>query len=431
MFGRLAIGTAAVLAVLGAGCGDRSARVVRIGVLADCESGFSAIYEDAIAGAELPLLTRGARLRGAMPSAGVMDATVAGTRVVLMLGCTRDFSRATTLAAMRLLVEQRHAHIVVGPDGGVQGLVVRDYARRQHGVTFVYAGFDQSTTLVDPAPNVFRFRVSMAQWAAGLGSYAYRTLGWRTAVTVGEAGPATWGGVAGFVAEFCSLGGNIAKRIWVQGGDLANVAGDVPSHGIDGVFVPTSYYDTEGFVAALSRQHPRLGDWLVGGDGVLSQGLSDPRLLGVVAANPTPWIPTRAWSTYATTFARAFRGMNVQAANALNHYDSAAPVLEALERVDGDISHGERRLMAALANLTFDSPEGPRHLDAHHQAVGLSYLGQLIRSKNGKLAVRQIRTVANVEQTFGGHLTSTTPAPSSTEPPCVHGHPPPWARASR
>lgn len=427
---RLAFGALVIsLIALAAGCGSGATDAIRIGVIADCEGGFAS-YEEAFAGAELPFLMRGAKLRGPNPSDGVKDASVAGKPIELLLGCERFGARATAVAAFRTLVEQKGADIVVGPSFPAGSLVVRDYAKRQPGITFVYAGFDQSTTLVDAAPNVFRFRVTMSQWGAGLGAYAYQDLGWRTAVTIGEDDFAGWDGVAGFIAEFCSLGGNVVRRLWVPGGitNWRPVVAKIPAVGVDGVFLPTSLYGTNGLVAAWSARHPDLGHWLVAGDVVLSQNEDDPRLLGVVAANPTPWGRSRAWSTFAADFARAFPRIKASPLDALDFFDSVEPVVEALEQVHADVSHGERRLMTALSRLTFQSPEGPRRLDARHQAIGVLYLGRMARRSNGTLEVRQIRVVRDVDQTFGGHLGPDAPAPSPTQPVCAHGHPPAWAR---
>ena len=415
-----ALGCAAI--ALTAGCGGGTSDAIRIGVLGDCEGFFSAGYEQFIAGAELPLVSRGARLRGASPSKGIEGASVAGRKVELVTQCVREFSRASTVAALRLLVEKDGADIVVGPQGPADGLVIRDYAKRHPGVTFVYSGFDSPVTLVDPAPNVFRYRVTMAQWGAGLGAYAYNQLGWRNAVTIGNIEP----GPAGFIAEFCSLGGNIVERLWND--DLATLAREIPSKDVDGVFLPTSLYGTEDFVKVWARRHPDLSHWLVGGDGVLSQGAHDRRLLGVVASNPTPWAPTRAWKTYTTKLSRSFPGFKTEPINALDSYDSVEPVVEALEQVHGDTARGERRLMRALARLDFKSPEGPRPLDASHQAIGVSYLGQMAKDAHGKLYVRPIRTVRNVDQSFGGYF-SAARVPSRTLA-CAHGNPPRWATSA-
>jgi hypothetical protein len=126
--------------------------------------------------------------------------------------------------------------------------------------------------------------------------------------------------------------------------------------------------------------------------------------------------------------ARAFPRFKTEPIDALDNYDSVEPVVEALERVHGDTSQGERRLMLALAHLDFQSPEGLRPLDSKHQAIGVSYLGKMARGPLGKLYVRQIATVRNVEQTFGGYF-SATRVPSHALA-CVHGNPPPWARSA-
>src|SRR5262249_532991 len=178
-------------------------------------------------------------------------------------------------------------------------------------------------------------------------------------------------------------------------------------------------YGTQDFVAVWARRHPDLGRWLVGGDGVLTQGPNDRRLLGVVAANPTPWARYGSWDTYSRKLARFFPGFKADPVNAVTVYDSVEPVVEALIRVDGDTSHGERRLMRALARLDFQSPEGPRPLDAKHQALGVSYLGKMAQDGNGKLYVRPIQTVRNVDQSFGGYF-SDARVPSRTLA-CVHG----------
>lgn len=426
---RLALGALAVgLAVLAAGCSGGRGGVIRIGVIADCEGFFSSGFESALAGAELPLIDRGARLRGAKPSDGIEGASVAGKRVELLFGCERS-TRATTIAELRQLVEKEGANAVVGLGIAHEGLVMRDYAKHQPAVTFVFAGIDQSTTLKDPSPNVFRFRPGPAQWAAGLGAYAYRELGWRSAVTISEDDFFGWTSVAGFVAEFCSLGGTVPQRRWFPGDPnfkFGRLVSTILGKGIDGAFLTDGLFDTHSFVAAWAAQHHRLARSLVTEDHLLGENPNDSRLLGVVASNTSPWADTPRWNRYTADFMRAFP--QLPAPNSVDYFDSMEPLLEALGQVHGDLSHGEHGLMAALARLRFDSPEGRYRVDSRHQAVSPIYLGRMQRGANGKLVVRQTRLVPNVEQTFGGYFSGTTPAPSRTQPSCRHGHPPPWTR---
>ncbi len=116
----------------------------------------------------------------------------------------------------------------------------------------------RQTSSSDPAPNFFSFHSDGAGWTAGLGTYAYRTLGWRHAVLVAdlEDDVFNWTQAAGFVAEFCSLGGTITKRVWVPAGtqDYSAVIGGVPSSGVDGFFFAT-YPQT---ILAFARGYPGL-----------------------------------------------------------------------------------------------------------------------------------------------------------------------------
>src|SRR5439155_19169496 len=78
---------AAVALVAGSGCGGSRTEPVRIGVLSDCYGPFSSAHELIVASAELPLIERGAWLRGRNPSDGIEGASVAGRRVELLVGC--------------------------------------------------------------------------------------------------------------------------------------------------------------------------------------------------------------------------------------------------------------------------------------------------------------------------------------------------------
>jgi hypothetical protein len=157
-------------------------------------------------------------------------------------------------------------------------------------------------------------------------------------------------------------------------------------------------------------------------------------LAGVVTDYSLPFesrSPT--WLAYSRGFRKFFPGLAPPTAPsdhviALPYHDAMEAVLEALERVNGDLSHVERRFMATLSRIVLDSPRGRIRLDGDRQAIGLAYLSRVQLDGKGKPVVRTLRVIPDVEQTFGGLFSSRTPPPSSVAPACRRAPPPPWAR---
>ena len=128
--------------------------------------------------------------------------------------------------------------VLIGPNFISEGLAVKEYARDHPEVTFVATSPAQALTLYEPVSNLFKFGPDGAQLMAGLGAYAYHDLGWRTAVTIADDQSVDYTQVAGFVAEFCALGGTV-EQVWVPSAQQSS----------------PSYYaqlpkDADGYVAA-------------------------------------------------------------------------------------------------------------------------------------------------------------------------------------
>jgi branched-chain amino acid transport system substrate-binding protein len=421
-----------------ASCGDRGAATIRIGVIADCE-GITEYGRDAsYTGTELALIQRGARTLGPAPANGVSEAQVAGKKIKLEFGCG-DGTGQKALSEARRLVDQLGANVLIGPALDGEALALKEYAKRRPATTFVESTASaQSLTLHDPAPNVFRFTFDGAQLSAGLGAYAYRTLGWRTAVTVGHDDGAfalegfEYAQVAGFVAEFCALGGKIIKRVWSGPREVSAYAAGGRA---DGFFVA----DPGDFETEFGALRGSLARRIVGGYWLGEAPLLGPelqrRLAGVVTGGwqgQPPTELTRAWRDYVAAMQTAFpglRGVGAQTVTGFTYYADMEAVLETLEQVHGDLSGGERRFQAALANVRVNSPVGPIPLDQNRQAVGENYLGQFQRSPDGAITYRTIQVVPNVDESFGGYFHTNGPPPSETYPPCRRGDPPSWARS--
>jgi len=411
---------------------DVEAEPVAIGVLAACEGYWGSFFDESLAGAELPLLRRGATLAGTKPTDGVRGAAIAGTNVALVFGCGDDTAE-TALSEARRLVEQGGADILIGSTQIGEEFAIREYARKQPQVTFVDGtSAGQATTLHDPAPNFFRFSTEGAQWMAGLGDYAYTKLGWRNVVTVADHEGFNYAQVAGFLAEFCALGGNVLERIWVPPGtqDYSPYIAQVPPRGVDG-FLLTGYPSTTlAFTAEVPQLQGNLARRAIAS--ILLPDLLDERFSGVRFGAPIPFESSprgqRAWRRYNSEFGTTFPNVPGPSVFGVLYSNAMEAVLQAFEAEGGELGRGQRRFRAALAGLVLDAPNGRIRLDGNRQAVAQTYLHRYEKNAAGGLNFRVVGTVPDVEQTFGGYFRTNGPLPSQTYPPCKHGNPPPWTR---
>jgi branched-chain amino acid transport system substrate-binding protein len=425
----------ASLALGAAGCSGGE-QPVRIGLLTDCRGLFSGYEDQALAGAELPLLQRGGHLTNGRPSGGVSDARAGGRDLQLVKGCTEESEHTILVEEVRRLVEVEDVDAVVGAIGESDSLVFRELARKYPDVVFIstWSG-TQGLTLRHPAANVYRFDTDEAQDVAGLGSYAYRELGWRRAVTVADSTPVGWHEEAAFVAEFCALGGDVTARMTapIDLGD-PKVAGAL--RGADGVaaltyggaFVPPKLLPSLARVIGSPATRMVVGAYVLEDSNALVP--IDGPLAGVVGASSIPPAnSTPAMRDYRRAFTKAFPGLppsDAETPVALAFNDAMEGLLHGLEASDGDLSDGRQRLREELARVRLDLPSSPVHLDRNRQAVRNVYLKQISRG-GGRRAFRLVRVVPGVEQTFGG-LLSDAPSPGPGSQPCRKATPPPWAR---
>ena len=394
------------------------ANAIKIGLLSDCR-GVYAHYNDMLAGAELPLIEHGGRRAGAITD-GIDGVSIGGRPVKLYFDCA-DGTTASGLRSAHRLVEQEHVNILIGPVTGDEELALQDYARRHPGIAFLNGV--ASAQQIHPAPNFFSFWYDGAQWIAGLGTYAYKTLGWRTAVTISDADTFDWAQTAGFDAEFCSLGGKIVKRIWItpETQDFSSLVPQLPRSGVDGFLLEAQ---GAGATAALATGYLKgnLARRIVQGSIDWAPPQLTRRAGGVYSANPMS--APRSYLTALRTAFPEIRKDSLGSAWDVSYYDAMAGTLQALDRVHGDLSGGEQRFMAALSRVVIDAPNGRTSLSTDHQAVAQNALYEILASGR----YRQVKIVPNVEHTFGGYFTPHDPPPSETTPACVKRTPPPWAR---
>ncbi|MFN8174260.1 MAG: ABC transporter substrate-binding protein [Solirubrobacteraceae bacterium] len=426
---RIAAAAGALAALLLTACGAAKPPL-RIGVVVDCQGAYRELRGVALSGAELPLLRNGARLRGRGPGEGTTPAKVSGRAVELLSACSETGEFAALTAAVRRLVERERADaVVVGGRFTVDGLVLRDIARLHPSVAFLAATpGPREVTLRGAPPNLYRVVPDLTQATAGLGTYAYRRLGWRRAAVALEDWVGGWGPEAAFVREFCALGGRITGRLLLAPGAPAAEAAKIP-RSVDGVAVlGTPLFADPPFLRRLAARFSGPGRLLLGPD------LTSSADLLATVGRPLSGV---AGSTYGapggaagSEFDRAFPGSPPGRGDdplVLGYSASVEAVLAALQRSGGDPGIRRARLRRELARLRAVLATGPARMAPDRQAVVSARIARIAAPGAGAAAgLTAVRTIRNVDPSLGG-LIGQADSPAEAGQPCRRAQPPPWA----
>ena len=414
-----------------------SASTIRIAVLSDCQGAFGAFDNQDLAGVVAAMSQyAGARpVDKNNPRKGWRGGSIGGHPLKLVgIGCSNDRAD-TALKETKRLMEQLKADVMIGPLSGDESIAVANYAKAHRTKTFVDgAAGAQDTTLKVRAPNFFRFNGDGAQWNAGLGDLAYNKLKWKTAAVVADDYSFAWTSAAGFVAEFCAVGGKISKRVFppLNTTDYSSYAQQMPTN-VDGTFVAVGGAGLIPFLKAYEQAKGPIngkkfiGNLFWGTPGQFEQ--LSTRVTGAYAggAGTAGDLATPAAKNYANNIIGKwfktippFGAAAPQAASTFTfgYFANTWGLIKGLQAVKGDLSGGQKKLQTALGKVKLASPYGPIHLDKNRQAVIPVYYQQLYQ-KAGKLAVKTVGYIPGVDQTFGGTFSSKTPPPGRNFPPCV------------
>jgi branched-chain amino acid transport system substrate-binding protein len=391
---------------------------IKIGLLSTLEGPFAALGEAGDQGAKVALLEYGGQLQGTKGRDGVTGVKVGGKNVQLVVESS-DATPDVAVEATRRLVEQNKVDVVVGPLSGDEGLAVKNYAKQHQDVTFLNGTSGaQNTTLRDPAPNFFRFTTDGAQWMAGLGTYAFKDLGYKKVATLGEDYSFPYDQVGGFMTEYCGAGGHVPKKIWVPLGtkDYASYIAQIPK-GVDAVYVALGGADalnfTKQFDEFTGSKTPLIGGSITV-DGAIIKGLGK-RVEGMVSAGPVAVLDTPEYKEYAAALKKNFPDAGPPGLFDLGYYVEMKSLLKALDSVGGDVSGNDTKLRAALAGLSWTAPTGPVKLDENRQAISSNYLFKVTGGQS-----QLLKEIPNVNQTLGVDRAKYIAQPSNdrTHPAC-------------
>jgi len=390
--------TVAVIALVGAGSAD-AADKIKIGTFSTLEGTYTALGEDGMRGFDLAIMQHNGK---------------AGGKELEIIRGSSDATPDSALRAAKKLVEQNKVDILLAPLSGAEGIALHDYAKAQPQTTFINGCSGAlETTYVNPAPNFFRFNIDGSQMHKGLGQYIYNVKHFKKIATLAEDYAFTYTQVFGLALDYCPLGGEITKRLWVPLGtkDFASVIPQLPDD-VDAIYLGLGGGDAINFLNQYQQAggHAKLigGSIMVDQSIMSSKGKAKEALVGVASAGPQAdtWEDPH-WQAFVKAYRDApnegyfktrFTGPSVCATN---YYDETMAMLIALDKVNGDLSDGQKKYREALATLVLDAPNGQMRLDENRQAIGTSFVTEVVKDANGDLVSKVVQVVPNVDQRLG------------------------------
>jgi branched-chain amino acid transport system substrate-binding protein len=393
---------AALTAVVGTA---HAADKLKIGVTATLEGTYTVLGEDGMRGYELAVKAHGGK--------------AGGKEIETIVGST-DASPDSAVRAAKKLVEQDKVDVLISPLSGAEGIAIRDYSKTQPQITVINASsgavettYGDPSAGVTPSPTFYRFNMDGAQWHAGLGDYVYNVKKYKKIATVAEDYAFTYTQVMGLTVEYCKAGGQITKRFWVPLGtkDFASTIASLPDD-VDAIYLGLGGADAVNFL----NQYQQAGGnaHLIGGSIMVDQtvhsakGKPKETLIGTPAASGlADNDPSPKWQA----FVKAYQQMPKEgyfknpfgspSLLAISYYNSADAVFKALDEVKGDLSDGNKKFRSTLQALVLDAPNGTIKLDENRQAIGTSFVTEVVKDEKGELVSKLVKTVPNVQQRLG------------------------------
>jgi branched-chain amino acid transport system substrate-binding protein len=408
------------------------ARPVRVAIMTDCKGAFAFGYEFDIGGAQAAFAqyAHGKAKNKNKPSAGMTGIRAGSTPIQIVgYGCGND-TVPLAVSETKRLMEKLKADVMVGPLSGDEAVYVANYAKAHPTKTFIIgtAGSQDPTMQIAPR-NMFRYHGDGAQWNAGAGEIAYKVLGWRKAAIIEDDYSFGWTSAAGFIADFCAVGGQIVKRVFapLNTTDYAPYVRQLPPpNQIDGLFSTIGGTGTaaslKAYEQAFGKVDPKkyLGNLFssfLGADKVVA-----PKVVGsyVGGFGTAAGLKTPVADAYRKKVLSVYPKLPTDDGFVYNYYNAAWALVQGLTKSGGALGAKLDAAMPRTIRPGFQiSNGGVLHLDSRRQAIQDQYQLQLVKNADGSIGPKVVAFVPNVDQSFGGLFKPSSPPPGRTQPPCV------------
>lgn len=369
---------------------------IKIGILVALEGAFAVGGQDGVRNVELALKQ--------------INNTIAGRKVETVVAPT-DTKPDTAVRMARKLIEQDKVDIIIGPLSGSEGIAMRDFAKTVPG-NVVINGISGAleTTWVDPAPNFYRFNLDGGQWGFGLGSYAFKTKGYKKIATIAADYSFGYTNFMGFAADYCKAGGDIVQRFWQPLGqsDFGGIIAQLPDN-VDAIYLGLGGTDAINFLNQYQQAGEKtklIGGTIMADQTVLtSRGKAKDILKGTPVSGPFATDnPDPAWQAYVKLYQDSFpaaQRLPSPSLFGLGYFTATQAAIKGIEAAGGDLSNGQAKLKEALNKLQLDSPVGKITLNENRQATGTVFINEVVDGPDGNMTTKMVAKTENVTQTLG------------------------------
>jgi branched-chain amino acid transport system substrate-binding protein len=190
------------------------------------------------------------------------------------------------------------------------------------------------------------------------------------------------------------------------GKDYSSVIAKIPND-VDALLVVLGGADAVNF---LNQYEQAGGDKpLVGGSITVSQDILNYKgkrrdsLVGTIAGAPiADAYEAPEWKAFVADYKKNFPdGYPSPSLFAVVYYTNMKATLDALEAVKGDLSGGQAKYRDALSKMTLKTPTGDVKLDGNRQAIGSTFVTEVVKDAQGNLFNKVHRKVDGIDQLLG------------------------------
>jgi branched-chain amino acid transport system substrate-binding protein len=203
----------------------------------------------------------------------------------------------------------------------------------------------------------------------------------------------------------------VPTKAWVPlgGKDYSSVIARIPKD-VDALLVVLGGADAVNFLTQYENaggDKPMLGGSITVSQDVLNyKGKRRDSLVGTLSAGPyADSYDGAGWKAFVADYQKNFPvskgGFPSPSLFAYVYYVNMKAALDGLAAVNGDLSNNQAKYREALNKMVLKTPNGDVKLDANRQAIGTTFVTEVVKDSKGELTTKVARKVDNVEQTLG------------------------------